>query len=221
VGKSAGINIVFDENFRDVPFTMDISGQTFEGALKGLCQATKNFYRIIDERTVIIVPDQPLKRIQYEINCIGPSTFPTSWRRRLRRPDPDAADPIHPAMIIFDKSLNTVSVRGTPEIVELADKLIRTWDKPKGEVIIDLEIMEVSRVKLRQLGLDFENNYAGLRYGCRGTRPTRRRAGTASRTSISPSGQHRAQPAGGLPAIPGVRYRHQDHCPAPLAGPLG
>ncbi len=170
VGKSAGINVVFDENFRDVPFTTDISGQTFEGAIRSICQATKNFYRIIDERTVIIVPDQPLKRIQYEINCIR--TFSLS---NILAQDAFAAltqmlrTQYTQPMIIFDKSLNTVSVRGTPEIVELADKLIRTWDKPKGEVIIDLEIMEVSRVKLRQLGLDFENNYAGMRYGMPGS----------------------------------------------------
>ncbi len=37
--------------------------------------------------------------------------------------------------VIFDKALNTITVRGSAEVVELAEKLIRSWDKPKGEVI--------------------------------------------------------------------------------------
>lgn len=166
LGKAAGINIVFDENFRDVPFTADLSGQSFEQTLKTICQATKNFYRILDERTVIVVPDQPLKRIQYEVSCIR--TFALSnivaqdafgalsqmLRTQFAAPN-----------IIFDKVLNTITVRGTPQVVDLADKLIRNWDKAKGEVIIDLEIMEVSRLKLRQLGLNLDSNILGLRFG--------------------------------------------------------
>jgi general secretion pathway protein D len=166
LGKAAGINVVFDENFRDVPFTADLSGQSFEQTLKTICQATKNFYRILDERTVIVVPDQPLKRIQYEVSCIR--TFALSnivaqdvfgalsqmLRTQFAAPN-----------IIFDKTLNTITVRGTAQVVELADKLIRNWDKAKGEVIIDLEIMEVSRLKLRQLGLNLESNILGLRFG--------------------------------------------------------
>ena len=70
VGRSAGINILFDENFRDIPYAPDLSSQTLEGALKVLCQATKNFYRIIDERTVVVIPDTPMKRIQYDVNVI-------------------------------------------------------------------------------------------------------------------------------------------------------
>ncbi len=70
LGRAGGINIVFDETFREAPFRTDLTNVTFEQALSTVCQATKNFYRIIDERTVIIVPDLPAKRTQYEISCI-------------------------------------------------------------------------------------------------------------------------------------------------------
>ncbi|MCX6559000.1 MAG: cohesin domain-containing protein [Candidatus Aminicenantes bacterium] len=166
LGKAAGINIVFDANFRDVPYTADLSGQTFEQALKSLCQATKNFSRIVDERTVLVIPDEPLKRVQFEVSCI--KTFQLS---NIVAQDVFAAmtqmlrSQFAAPNVISDKALNTVTVRGSAEMVELADKLIRSWDKPKGEVIIDVEIMEVSRVKLRQLGVDFGDAIAGLRYG--------------------------------------------------------
>jgi len=165
VGKSAGINILFDENFRDIPYAPDLSNQTLEGAIKVLCQATKNFYRIIDERTVIIVPDQPLKRTQYEVSAIR-----TFYLSNLNAQDVFAAlsqmlrTQYAAPNIIFDKNLNSVTVRGTPPVLEQADKLLRLWDKAKAEVVIDVEIMEVSRTKLRQLGLSFNQNQVGLRY---------------------------------------------------------
>ena len=165
VGRSAGINILFDENFRDIPYAPDLSSQTLEGALKVLCQATKNFYRIIDERTVIIVPDQPLKRTQYEVNAIR-----TFYLSNIAAQDVFAAlsamlrAQYAAPSIIFDKNLNSVTVRATAPVLEQADKLLRLWDKAKGEVVIDVEIMEVSRTKLRQLGMSFSQYGAGLRY---------------------------------------------------------
>ena len=166
LGKTAGINLVFDEQFRDIPFTTDLTNMTVEKAIRSLCVATRNFYRIIDERTVMIIPDQQMKRLQYEVNCIrtfyisnvGAPEMLGSLSTMLRSPTKVPS-------IIADKTLNTLTIRGTPQEVELAEKLIRLWDKPKGEVVIDLEIMEVSRLKLRQLGVSFDQNTIGLRYG--------------------------------------------------------
>jgi len=166
LSKTAGVNILFDENFRDIPFSINLSDVNFEQALNSLCVATKNFYRILDERSVIIVPDQPMKRIQYELNGI-----------RSFRLSNIKADEVLPSLqqmlssqfravkIIADKNLNTITVRDTPATIALAAKLIQLWDRPRAEVIIDLEMMEVSRTRLRQLGINFDQNIAGLSYG--------------------------------------------------------
>jgi len=166
LGKTAGISFVFDEQFRDVPFSTDLTNMTVEKAVRSLCVATKNFYRIIDERTVMIIPDQQMKRLQYEVNCIrtfyisnvGAQEMLGSLSTMLRSPTKVPS-------IIADKTLNTLTIRGTPQEVELAEKLIRLWDKAKGEVVIDLEIMEVSRTKLRQLGVSLDSNTISARYG--------------------------------------------------------
>jgi len=158
LGKAAAISIVFDETFRDVPFATDLSNMGFEQALKSLCVPSKNFYRIIDERTVIVVPDTPMKRIQYDVNVIktfyltniAADTLVASLAQMLR-------STVKAPTLISDKSLNWVTIRDTPQVVDMAEKLIAMWDKPKGEVLIDLEIMEVSRSRLRQLGMSFSN----------------------------------------------------------------
>jgi general secretion pathway protein D len=165
LGKHAGVNLIYDELFKDMPVTIDISGKEFADAVGYLCLASKNFYRVIDERTVIIVPDQPVKRIQYEQNAIQVfylsninaqdifAALQQMLRSQFRAPN-----------IFVDKNLNTITVRDTPANIELAASLIQKWDKSKAEVVIDLEIMEVSRQKLLNIGVDLDNVYLGLRY---------------------------------------------------------
>lgn len=165
LAKSANINIIFDEQFRDVPFTIDLADMTLEQALNSLCLASKNFYTIIDEKTIIVAPDQPVKRVQYELDAIKTFYLSNIQAQDIQGPLRQMLQTQFRAPnIIIDKNLNSVTVRGAPSLVELADKIIHVWDKPKGEVIIDLEIMEVSSTRLRQLGLDFEQHIIGFRY---------------------------------------------------------
>jgi general secretion pathway protein D len=173
LGKHAGVNFLYDEQFRDVPLTIDLTDRTFEQAMNFLCLASKNFPRTIDEKTVIIVPDQPMKRLQYELNAIRTfylsnlnaqevqNSLAMMIRTQYKAPS-----------IIIDKNLNSITVRDTPAAVNLAGKLLRTWDKSKGEVIIDLEIMEVSRIKLQKYGIDLNQYTIGGRTSVAGTVPT-------------------------------------------------
>ena len=165
LGKHARINIIFDEQFRDIPFSIDLVDMSFEQALNSLCLASKNFYRIIDERTLIVAPDLPQKRAQYELTAIKTfylsnvnveelrATLLQILRTSTRQP-----------ILIVDKNLNSITIREAPEVLELAGKIIRLWDKPKGEVAIDVEIMEVSRGRLQELGVMLDQALVGLRY---------------------------------------------------------
>jgi len=165
LGKSASINIIFDEQFRDISYSIELTDKTFEQAVRILCLATKNFFAIIDEQTIIVVPDQPAKRLQYELTAVR--TFYLSnilaadiqgilsqiLRSQYKAP-----------VIMIDKNLNSVTVKDAPAVLELAEKILRVWDKAKGEVVIDVEIMEASRTKLRQLGLDIDPHTVGIAY---------------------------------------------------------
>jgi general secretion pathway protein D len=165
LGKHAQVNIIFDELFKDMPMTIDIAGKRFEEAVAFLCLASKNFYRVIDEKTLIVVPDQPVKRIQYEQNAIK-----VFYLSNINAQDIFAAlqqmlrSQIRAPNIFVDKVINTVTIRDTPANIMLAGKLIKKWDKPRAEVVVDLEIMEVSRQKLRQIGVDLDSPLVGLRY---------------------------------------------------------
>ncbi len=165
LGKFSGINFLFDEQFRDLPVSIDLTDQTVEQAINSLCLTGRAFYRVIDERTAIIIPDNPQKRNQYEVNAIKTiylsninaqdvqNQLASILRTQYKSPS-----------IIVDKTRNSLTIRDTATVVALAEKLLQSWDKPKGEVIIDLEIMEVSRTRLQTIGTQFSQSYGGIRY---------------------------------------------------------
>jgi len=163
LGRVAGINFLYDDTFRDTNLAIDLSGKDLQQAVNFLCVASKNFSRVIDERTVIIVPDNVQKRMQYELNAI--KTFYLS--------NIDASDVqmrltqmvktmYKVPSIQVDKSLNSVTIRDTPQAVALAEKLLRQWDKPKAEVVVVVEIMEVNRIREKNLGIDLSNGALGI-----------------------------------------------------------
>jgi len=165
LGKHAGINVLFDELFKDQELSIDLSGMSFEDALNSLTLASKNFHRVVSEKTIIIVPDRPDKRIQYEVNAIK-----TYYLSNINALDIQSSllqllrSQYKGPQIFVDKTMNSLTIRDVPHVVELAGRIIRLWDKPKAEVILDLEIMEVSRQRLRNLGLDLSSHILGFRY---------------------------------------------------------
>ncbi|MGZ5487171.1 MAG: secretin N-terminal domain-containing protein [Candidatus Aminicenantales bacterium] len=165
LGRVAGVNFLYDDTFRDTNLAIDLTGKDLQQAINFLCVASKNFPRVIDERTVIIVPDNVQKRMQYELNAI--KTFYLSnidvsdVQMRLTQM---IKTMYKVPSIQVDKNLNSVTIRDTPQAVALAEKLLRSWDKPKGEVLIEIEIMEVSRLREKNLGIDLSNGALGLSF---------------------------------------------------------
>jgi general secretion pathway protein D len=162
LGRLAGINFLYDDTFRDTNLAIDLTGKELQQAVNFLCVASKNFSRVIDERTVIIVPDNIQKRMQYELNAI--KTFYLSnidvSDVQMRLTQMVKTQYKVPAIQV-DKNLNSVTIRDTPQAVALAEKLLRQWDKAKGEVLIDIEIMEVDRIREKNLGIDLSNGALG------------------------------------------------------------
>jgi len=165
LGRVAGVNFLYDDTFRDTNLAIDLTGKDLQQAVNFLCVASKNFSRVIDERTVIIVPDNVQKRMQYELNAIR--TFYLSnidaSDVQMRLTQMIKAGYKIPTIQV-DKSLNTVTVRDTPQAVALAEKLLRMWDKPKAEVLIDVEIMEVNRTREKNLGIDLSKGALGIQF---------------------------------------------------------
>ena len=158
-----GVNFLYDDTFRDTNLAIDLTGKDLQQAVNFLCVASKNFSRVIDERTVIIVPDNVQKRMQYELNAIKTFYLSNIDASDVQMRLTQMVKTMYKVPAIqVDKNLNSVTIRDTPQAVALAEKLLRAWDKAKGEVIIDIEIMEVSRLREKNLGIDLSTGLLGV-----------------------------------------------------------
>jgi len=151
VGKFFEINVLFDPQYQDSILSIELEDMTAEQALSTLCSVSKNFWTVVNPKTVVIVPDNIVKRRQYEIQ--GIKTF------YLKYADAEQVRQILSTVgktprIAVDKASNSITVRGTFADLETFESLISKIDKPGGEVVLDVEIMEVNRSKLLQYGID-------------------------------------------------------------------
>src|SRR5688500_11941536 len=150
LARFANINIVFDPQFRDQPVTIDLRNATLVDALNSLSAATRNFYRVTAQRTVTVIPDTPAKRTEYEDEIVR--TFYLS--------NSDVKETMDLLRIVIDNrrigpitATNAISIKDTPERVEAAARLISAVDKARPEVVIDVELLEIDRQRLREYGL--------------------------------------------------------------------
>ena len=71
-------------------------------------------------------------------------------------------------------------------MVAIAERIIENNDKPRAEVVIDVEILEVNRTRVKQYGLNLSNYQIGLQFSPEGAAGGVRHAGTTTATSHRP-----------------------------------
>jgi general secretion pathway protein D len=150
LARFANINVVFDPQFRDQPVTIDLRNSSLEAALQSISATTRNFYRITAARTVTVVPDSPAKRREYEEEIVR--TFYLS--------NADLKETVDLLRIVIDlrrlapvAGTNAITIKDTPERVAAAGRVIAAIDKARPEVVIDVELLEVDRTRMRDYGL--------------------------------------------------------------------
>jgi general secretion pathway protein D len=150
LARLGNVNVVFDTQFRDQAVTIDLRNVTFEDALIALSTATRNFYRVTAQRTITVIPDTPAKRTEYEEEIVR--TFYLS--------NADVKETLDLLRIVIDSrrlapitATNAISIKDTPERVAAAATLISAIDKARPEVVIDVELLEFDRTRLREYGL--------------------------------------------------------------------
>ncbi len=150
ITKFADLSIAFDPTFRDQPITVDLRKAKLEDALNAVSHATRNFWKVSGPRTLMVVPDTPAKRREYEDEIVR--TFYLS--------NADLKETIDILRIVVDarriaqmSATNAITVKDTPERIAAAGKIITAIDKARPEVIINVELLEVDRQRLKEYGL--------------------------------------------------------------------
>ncbi|CAN5257166.1 hypothetical protein BH18ACI2_BH18ACI2_27700 [soil metagenome] len=146
------VNVIFDRDFPKRTINVSLRDVTAARALDLVFVSQGLFFQKLDRRT-ILVADQS-KRPQYQQLVLR--TFylqnidPNDARGLIQAALPPTAG--RSPQAIPNKATNSITVRDTPENIRLIEELLRGVDKDRAEVVMDVQIYEVSRTNLLQLG---------------------------------------------------------------------
>jgi general secretion pathway protein D len=154
IGKLAGINVLFDPDYTSRRIRVELNGVTLQEALEITALESKTFWRPVTPNTIFVAADTPAKRKELEQSVIR-----TFYLTNLSQPN-ELQDLVNILRTLLDTqrlqqfpSQQAIVVRGTPDQIALAEKLIDDLDKSRPEVVVDVVIMQVQRNKLRDLGI--------------------------------------------------------------------
>jgi general secretion pathway protein D len=161
LGKLAGVNILFDDGYKDKKYSVNLSGVTFQEALDQITFVNRLFYKVLDQNTLIVVPEGRQKRNSYDELML--QTF------YLQNAEADETTNLIKSIAgitkaMPNKNLGAITLVGTPDQLAWAHRIIEANDKARGEVMIEVQILNVNRTKAKQYGLRLSNYEASVRF---------------------------------------------------------
>ncbi len=156
LARAANVNFVFDKDVRgEAKVTLFLKNTTVDEALRVILNTQQLAAKLLNDNTVLVFPATQQK--QRDLLDTVTRTF------YLVNADPKQAQSLVRTVaktrdIFVDERLNLLVVRDTPEVVRLVERLIQSIDLADPEVMLELEVMEVSNNKLNSMGLSWPTN---------------------------------------------------------------
>jgi general secretion pathway protein D len=150
LGRAVGINVVFDPSFQDSTISLDLKDVAFDQALNALAGAGRTFHRVADAKVLTVIPDTATKRREYEQQIV----------KTLFLSNADLKETIDLLRVVLGArrvapvpGSNAITINDTPDKVAAAEKIVAIVDKRRAEVVVEVEILEVNRNKLKEYGI--------------------------------------------------------------------
>jgi len=160
ISRTSGINFVFDRDVRaDSRTSIFVRNSSLDDVVKLILVTNQLDRKLLNENSVLIYPNTPAKQKEYR-ELVVRSFY-------LANADVKQAVNLVKGMVktqdvFIDEKLNLMVVKDTPEAVNVVDRLVRSLDLAEPEVMLELEVMEVSRTRMQTLGIQWPTS---LSYG--------------------------------------------------------
>jgi general secretion pathway protein D len=152
LSRTTGINFVFDREVKpDIKVTLSIANISIEDVIGVLTVTNQLESKTLNDNTVLIYPNTPAKQKDYRELTVktfylanaDAKTVSTMLKTVLKTKD-----------LYADEKLNSLTMRDTADAIVLAGKLIAAQDLAEPEVLLDVEVLEVKRSRLTEIGID-------------------------------------------------------------------
>jgi Flp pilus assembly secretin CpaC len=154
VALAFGIKAAFDPDLTPRSVRLRVDDVDFKTAMSLLGEQTGTFWRPLDATLIFVAADSVEKRRQYGLQAeqtfVLPSSVAPEEMTELLRLLREITGSTH---IGLDSHSRTITMRDALDKLALAGELIRQVEKARGEVMLEIELLEVDRNKARQLGI--------------------------------------------------------------------
>ncbi|QKY11966.1 cohesin domain-containing protein [Janthinobacterium lividum] len=155
--RNSGINFVLDKDVRqDLRTTIFLRQTRLDDALELLTSTNQLTFKVLDASTVLIYPKTAEKAKEYQdlvIRAFYLSSADVKQTALLLKTMLKIREPF------VDEKLNLIMVRETPETIRLAERLIALHDLSEPEVMMEVEVLEIKRSSLTELGIKYPDGF--------------------------------------------------------------
>jgi general secretion pathway protein D len=160
IGKAAGINVLFDPDFTAKRVQVDLNNVYMLDALRIVGTMTNTFWRPITSNTIFVAANTRSKRTELDEQAVQTFYLANAWQQNDLNDVQTALRNVMPNTKVYGvQSQNAIVMRGTPDELLLAQKLISDLDKPRPEVVVDIAVLEVSKNWERTVGISWPSSF--------------------------------------------------------------
>jgi len=159
IGKAAGINVLFDPDYHSTRITVDLNNTTLLDALRIVGVMSNTFWRPVTPNTIFVAQNTRSKRNELDEQAVQTFYLANAWQQNDLNDIQTALRNVLMTIKVYGlASQNALVVRGTPDELLLAQKIINDLDKARPEVIVDIAVLEVSKNWERTLGIQWPSS---------------------------------------------------------------
>ena len=155
IWNASGINFILDRDVRtDVSASIFVHDVTVEEAIDGLLMTQQLEKKIVSARTLFIYPNTPQKVNEYQNLTVRNFFLAHADAKQIQSM---LKTILKIKEVYIDEKRNLVVIRDSQDNVDMAEKLVRAHDQAEPEVMLALDVIEIQRSKLNELGIALPN----------------------------------------------------------------
>ena len=149
-----GVEAAFDGDLHARTVRFRVTDVDFPTAARLLGDMTATFWRPLTSRLFFVTDNTPQKRKDYDASVVRTILLPSSetpeqMTEMLRM----VRDITGITRSDLDTGSRTITLRASPQAIAVASDLIGNLEQPTGEVVLEMEVLEVDRNRALQLGI--------------------------------------------------------------------
>ncbi|MDP1657767.1 MAG: secretin N-terminal domain-containing protein, partial [Methylotenera sp.] len=158
LSRATGINFILDKDIKpETKATIFVKKARIEDAIELVLSSNGLQKKVLSENTVLVFPGTQQKLKDYQDLMIRSFYLSNTTAKQVAAL---IKSMLKTKDVFVDERLNMIVMRDTPEVIRIAEKLVAANDLADPEVMLEIEVLEVSRSRLQELGVEYPNRIA-------------------------------------------------------------